>query len=311
MSQTTIFPISIFSNQPPQSVTGVVSLVGLQLAAGVFGLGFTAPDSILRPAGLSLIGASIWTLGQTCSRVIPSILLSNLIGGITGAWLTQFIVSGLILRENFDDDGLAKTKTEAQGPKEAAPSEKEKVKGGFMRRVWFGLTTLSSQRRIGTPQQAKNIPPFKTSDPTYTPSRGAFLLRTLIKAVSSYLLLDLMTFREWGDPSQNHLLFAADKVPFFSRFGSITGGELGLRASISIGHWIGSYLLLQLFHSTLAFGTVLVGFYEPRGWPPLFGSFSDIWSIRQFWGYDDFRFMTASSFHPFPAHFYPQYRIAD
>lgn len=290
-----LFRGPFLSNLAPQSATGTAGFVGLQLAVSVFGLSFTPPDSLLRPAILPIIGATVWTLGQTCSQVLPTALLGNLVGGITGAWLTQYIVSGVILREGFDNK--SKSKSKSQQPDNVALPRKEKLMTEFMGRVWFGVKSLCSQRNIGTPQQTKNVPPFKSSNPGYIPSRIAFLTRTLIKAVGSYLLLDLMTSTGGGDSSQNHTLFASDK--FFSRLGGITGEELRLRAFVSIGHWIGSYLILQLFHSTLAFGTVFAGVYEPSGWPPLFGSFSDIWSLRQFWGYDNFPFILISFLYTF------------
>ncbi|KAG9237506.1 membrane bound O-acyl transferase family-domain-containing protein [Amylocarpus encephaloides] len=265
MLTTSFLPGEILSDLPyPKTILGSVGLVGLQLATCVSGLGFTPSDSLIRPAIFPIIGASLYTLGQTCTEVMPRLLLSNLIGGVACGWLTQYIVSGLILKENI----------------ESTPVKGEK-KPGFMQRFMFGLNKVNSQRNVGSAYEI--VPPFSSKDPAYVPSRRAFLMWVGAKALGAYILLDVMTSGE-ADVSKTPILFAADKVFLFSRLGDVTLEELKLRASVSIGHWIGSYLVLQLFHSSLAFGTVALGFYEPKSWPPLFNSFSTVWSLRQYWG---------------------------
>jgi hypothetical protein len=73
-------------------------------------------------------------------------------------------------------------------------------------------------------------------------------------------------------------------VPIFSRLNEISHSELKTRAMASVGHWVAGYTFLTLLHSIIAFATVLLGIYEPKSWPPLFGSVREIYSIRQTWG---------------------------
>jgi hypothetical protein len=41
---------------------------------------------------------------------------------------------------------------------------------------------------------------------------------------------------------------------------------------------------LDVSYSVAALITTALGIYSPRDWPPLFGSISDSWTVRRFWG---------------------------
>lgn len=265
----------------PKSVLEIGAHVVLQLTICVLGLGFAPAYSIWRPALLPVLTISLYLNGQVCVDIMPRLILSNMVGGFTCAWWTQYIVSGLILQENFEDSGpLRKGKNRGLSKGE---------NDSFSKRVMFGLNTINSQRNIGTPQETKYVPPFSFKDPTHIPSRSQFLANRAWLICFSYLVIDLLTSQE-KDISHNSTDFSQDRAAFFSRIHDITVSEFQTRVMISVGQYVAIYFLLTLVHSVLAFTTVLFGFYEPVGWPPIFGSVWELYSMRNFWGYVDLQF---------------------
>lgn len=279
-----IIPPSFYPTSP--SGLAVVGLVQLGISTSV--LGFTSSHSILRPALLPAITATVYILAARSYDLAPTFFVSNCIGGIVCGWWHQYVVSALIQHANVEDGGPSQT---PRGAKELngssitkQPGQRKRVgKPGFFKRVLFGLNTINSQRNIGTPQEARHVPHFSNANPNYTPSRANFLGKTGLKIVVSYFIMDFLT-SSTPDLSQNSRLFAPAFVPLLSRLGEVSMDEMKRRVMSSIGQWVGIYTVLQLVHSCLAFVTVSLGVYEPSGWRPLFGSVKDVYSIRNFWG---------------------------
>lgn len=149
--------------------------------------------------------------------------------------------------------------------------------------------TTGSTRNFGTNHQVKDIPGFSKKDPSYVPSRGKFLVQRALLALFAFLVMDVLTARP-PDVSQNPITFGQDRVLVFRRLGEITAEEFKTRVIITAGQYVGIYIMLTIIHSAISFFTVLSGLYQPREWPPLFGSITEMWSLRQFWG-------SAISFH--------------
>ncbi|KAH8599969.1 hypothetical protein B0O99DRAFT_346833 [Bisporella sp. PMI_857] len=261
----------------PTSFAGVIILTVTQLLLYVILLGFTPPRSLLRPAALPLLTFLLWNLYQTCYLGVPLDILNAMIGGFASGWWVQYIVSALILQEHYPT-------APSSAPQNAVPERSPAKKGTFWNRTWYGLKKINSQRNLGTEKEAKKIPHFSTSDPSYVPSRRAFLVQKGAAIITCYLLLDLLTLNP-PDVSSNATTFSAEKVRLLSRITELSGEEVKTRAMASIGQWVASYIFLTMAHSVLAFATVLLRFYEPRDWRPLFGSITELYSVRRFWGY--------------------------
>ncbi|KUI57319.1 hypothetical protein VP1G_10876 [Cytospora mali] len=214
-------------------------------------------------------------------------LLTNVVAGSVCAAWTQFLVSGFILSENFEDAGPR------FGDSATYPSPYEynswqldhlnarRRPDTWFQRLLFGINTVNSQRNVLTAERVRNIPPFEKSDPNYIPSRVWFIVSRGTVAFVSLLAVDLLTSGV-SDPSGNPFQYAQEKASLF-RFGSVKGWQQ--RAIVTLGQWIGLYTVTTWIHSTIAVVTVAVGVYSPEGWPPLYGSIFDVWSLRRFWGH--------------------------
>ena len=148
-------------------------------------------------------------------------------------------------------------------------------------RLKFGIWVAFSQRYIGSPWQARNVPAYDSSRPSYVPTRQRYCLTKLRSILISYLLLDIMS--QASRPDQNPILFADDKIPLLSRWNEVTLEEIIVRFSASIGFWIGVFLFVHLYYSTLSLISVLSGIDKPENRGPLFGSVKDAYTLRRFW----------------------------
>ena len=171
----------MISSVYPQSFSEVVLLLLLQLFLYVAVLGFTGPRSLLRPTTVPVAGVLLWILGLTTYENVPRDVLNTMIGGIASGWWVQFIVSGTLKKENFADGGPLKQKSGKQTALK---------KRGFLARIMFGLNKINSQRNVGTPEEAKNIPPYSRKDRGYVPSRPVFLGHTAFTIIGAFLFLE-------------------------------------------------------------------------------------------------------------------------
>lgn len=260
------------------------------------GIGATRPGSVARWGLLVPVTYITYLIGRHSFNVLPRLLLTNIVAGTVCAAWTQFVVSGFLLRENFEDAG-PQPGGSATYPDTAAPKREERDAGARRRRqrrqqpdtlfqrLLFGINTVNSQRNVLTPQRAPYIPPFSRSQPDYLPSKRDFLLTRGAVAVATFLLVDILTSGSGPpppDPTANPALaFSQDQTALF-RLGTAT--EWQRKATVTFGQWFGLYVVTTWMHSTVAVATVAANVYPPEGWPPLYGSVWDVWSLRQWWG---------------------------
>ena len=171
-------------------------------------------------------------------------------------------------------------KSETNGSVEAKKTIHPPLNTPARSRFWFALDAAFSFRGIGKPWQVKNVPRFSSTDPSYIPSRRAFLLRKLASISVSIMICDLLT----AQPPPAERLVAASKQPFFRRVHDITSEELGFRIACVLGFWIGNAGFLILFSETFGFVAVASGISKPAAWLPCLDSPTEAYSVRQFWG---------------------------
>jgi hypothetical protein len=282
------------SLDPPRSPLDIVLLsVGFYGLASA-GIGFTRPNSLSRAALLPPIGYATYLLGRYSWHIMPRLLVSNLLAGTVAAACTQYVVSAYLLKENFEDAGpqpggsstypsIADIEKPTGTP---ADEHSRRRPDTWYDRLLFGLNTVNSQRNVLTPQRARDIPPFSSKDPEWVPDRNQFLLRRGAVMLVSLLVIDMMTSSP-GDSSGNAVTFAQYKTALYRPLGELLangGEELKTRIMATFAQWFGLYVVMTWIHSTIAFFTVLLGFYQPEAWPPLFGSITEMWNLRQHWG---------------------------
>lgn len=263
----------------------------MHYALTAFALAFISPSLITRLA--------IFTLNLVCMYVIysdyldslPSEGVAMLVSQLTFLNFLFYLDFVVLSRWSFDGHGpaiAAKQKREIAGEKESTAVVRDAARSGpgsafsaFYRRLRYGSFISSSTRLIGTNYQIKNVPNYVTSNPAYTPSRAAFVLRKTFIFCICYLVLDLATASAKTD--ENHIRYSLDKVPFFRRWGEVNREEIIRRLIEGVAFWTMTYCTLQCCLS--AWETVCVIFgSDPEYWRPNFGPLSEAYTIRQFWG---------------------------
>lgn len=176
-----------------------------------------------------------------------------------------------------------------------------------LKKLGFGFFIALQSRFPATPWAAPQLPPFYKADPRHTPTKSAFLLRNTTKCLV-YLLL-LRATSGLGNPDDNPVVFASDRIPLFSRLGDrrpggITLSEIGTRVGAVLGYWAIQYVVIDFLYSLLAVVAVSLQVTDVKDWVPVFGSVSDARGVRLFWGYVNFplpmsRFSLPWFFFPF------------
>lgn len=146
------------------------------------------------------------------------------------------------------------------------------------------LKLWNNPRLVGTRKQALRKPSTPLSLGKFAAIRFSKLL--LYMATNLYILPHifpaLFANLRVGD-------FGPTKQVFFRRFFSITDPitlrEVMMR-SVFVFYWaIGAVTQLDAAHIALSIiSVVILRFNDPADWPGIFGSPSDCWSIRRFWG---------------------------
>ena len=267
--------------QLPAAVTHPWGLLAVQIF--VYGAAsFTKPTSFVRNVAIVVMVTVACYFHFIVHERMENRLWKTFPSGIAvGAVLTAF--ERLLLRRwNYEAGGpeeyLNKGKTTGSvgAKKTIHPPLNTPAKSRF----WFALDTVFSVRGVSKPWQVKNVPRFSSTDPSYVPSRRAFLLRKLALILLCFMIYDLLA----AQPPPEERLVAASKQPFFRRFHDMTSEELGFRIACTLGFWISTAALLNLFTETFAFVVVFLGISKPAAWLPSFDSPTEAYSIRQFWG---------------------------
>ena len=102
-------------------------------------------------------------------------------------------------------------------------------------------------------------------------------MHSLTVCTMCFLLIDLISLNQ---PIDNDIKIGGDKNTFL-RFNEVDYADMVTRIATGIGTWNGTYIMILLLDYTLAFISLLLGLGPRSSWPPLYGRFSDAWSIRQ------------------------------
>ena len=260
-----VFTLALGGKNFPQHPLIYISLC---LYLAVLSVAVFPPSSALRVAAYPLI-MSFWALYIATSRpLVPEFIRPTTIGHLTV--LAMRLPDLLFISKVYFPGNV----TGVEKDRRATPRKKRKG------RLWWGWNNvLANPRGIKTPWQAKSVPAFSTSDPTWVPSRRIFLLTRSAILVATYLLADFAASREQTD-ALLHL-----NAKFFSRLSSVTREEVVTRAAIVAAFRVMMYVTQTMNHTIYALLCVSVGLNEPSDFPPLFGPMSEAYTLRRYWGY--------------------------
>lgn len=265
----------------------------LQALLSILVLGFTHPTSTIRPVAFLL------------SCLFPLLLffppypvfdrsrpLSALFAGNTLGFFLQFLDASVISRWSFDARGPTSAKggmlhiVKCDHDSSYTRKTRDRPNRAWLERLAFGswIALPLGPRLVNTPWQVTGTPEFPARR---IPSRSALLCRALLRLITCLLIFDLVGMMNGkDDPTNkiNQVLFDWSRVPIFARLSAINGQEIMVRIGVSFFMWLIGYCVVQAIYSVIEIVAVASGLTGVEGWKPLFGSLSDCWSVRQFWG---------------------------
>jgi hypothetical protein len=237
----------------PDFLLHPITLYFIQKPYIIYALAFH-PSLPTRLGFLILILICLYASYATYLDKLPRGVVASIASGTTFADVLQYPDLVILSGRSFDDDGApvvfegqtrypsGAANAEADGTKKAkAASVKSSASllSDLYQRLQYGCFISSAPRLIGTKHQVKNVPPYKTSNQAYIPSRTSFLLRKALTICVCYLPFDLAT--STAKPAENHISYSVDKIPFFSRLGDVDGAEISKKLVEGAGYWTASY----------------------------------------------------------------------
>ncbi|KAI5305809.1 hypothetical protein KEM56_003276 [Ascosphaera pollenicola] len=138
--------------------------------------------------------------------------------------------------------------------------------------------TFTNIRRINHYDQAKNVPHF--SQWPNVPSKLQFLTFRCVRMALLYIAFDLVNNLAAGDKE-------VDMDPWC--FPQLWKNSFPLEDSIgavacALMYLLNGYLILNIQYDAISVVAVATNIDTPKDWPPLFGSISQSYTMRRFWG---------------------------
>nr|A0A0M3STV6.1 RecName: Full=Acetyltransferase aurG; AltName: Full=Aurovertin biosynthesis cluster protein G [Calcarisporium arbuscula]ALD83633.1 O-acyl-transferase [Calcarisporium arbuscula] len=241
---------------------------------------FTPANSLVRPLLLPGITALV-SYGLILNKeAIANAGAWSLVNLNTAGLFLQYLDVGLISRWTYSAYGPTSSRGGQPNASLDLAGRKKPPSSSLLSRLQWGFSTATSWRAPSTVWEAKGTPHFEE-----LPSRGRFLARNAMTLLWSVLVLDVMGLVGGDlDPVANAAHFTWDRVRFLARLGDVSRDEVILRATVVYMRWGAMYFSLQVVYSFLAIVFVMVGLSPVQRWPPLFGSFTEIYTLRNTWG---------------------------
>ena len=248
----------------------------LEIATFSVVIAVASQSSVIRFAAFPLIAALAW-LSVSYNDNRRRTTFYGTIGGGAFTYALQYIDTALLSKWTCDAQGP----TSSLGGLRSVRSDVSRRTRTWTERLSFGLYYALDMRFSGTPWEVKNVPPFSANDPKHVPSRARYLRKTTGRLLMFLLFLDLCTF---GAPNDDDVMFTLDRIPILSRLHDVSLEEVITRTCASVAFWLIIYCIIRAMYNVLAIVAVTTHLTEVKAWRPLYGSLSDAWSIRQFWG---------------------------
>lgn len=284
-----IYKREIHSSETTQAILGPVPLFVLLIFLTSIIVGFTPTQSYVRLAGLPIAASITYTILQTASEHMRSPWASLFCGSSVG-FLLQYIELSLSSRWSFENRGPLippkRDKTESVSMKKDHSKKSisncwNLAKGSWFECFYFGLRSTFTFRNLNTTWEVKNTPLYRSSDPSYVPSRKKFVIWQILLFNLSYLFLDAI--QQSPPPPNNAELFSLNAVPFITRLSDITADQLVTRTLSTLIYWVSMYSVIQGVTSFAACVAVSSHIDRVENWRPLFGSPLEAYTIRRFW----------------------------
>ena len=260
----------------------------LSIGTFILILGFTSQHSLLRPLGfipmLGCLQSALRIVQQQHHKDINTMCMSLLMAG-TVCMVLQYLDAALLSRWTYETQGPTSAAGGQKHLRSATGIAQRKDQTRFantLSRLKFGWEEAFRARSTRTPWEVNHVPDFMRGQSSI-PTKRQFLGWNTVQSLISLLFLDVIGLLG-RDASMNSVNFAANRVPFFSRLPQVTTDEMITRLITSLMHWVAAIFLLQVLYDGFAILVIALNLGRVERWPPLFGRWTDCWSIRQYWG---------------------------
>ena len=258
-----------------------ISLLGQQLSVIILVLGFAPHRSVLSFGVVPILIIYSACIVPRCMAYLHSSSWAALVGGYSTTFLLQYFSMLLVQRRQAPTSPSAFVEAGDGRPAWIAYRTTETTSENVWSRIRHGINSTVSFRRSGTPEEVRNVPSFSNEDRKYVPSRAEFL-HHLKLLVFCYLTIDILGLG--AGPDHNVMFFAPEKIPLFARVGQVSEVELAMRILCTLGGGLGMFCSQQGVYSIMALIFVGLDVSEPKYWRPLFGSVTEAYTLRRFWG---------------------------
>ncbi|KAH9909634.1 membrane bound O-acyl transferase family-domain-containing protein [Xylariomycetidae sp. FL2044] len=221
-----------------------------------------AQNTRTRLAGLVVLSVITYSLDQLTVRLCLAKGRPHWAATVASLLWVQFLsASELVVVSRVQASELRRGRTRNDGQLRIAASA-------------VGL--LWNMRRVGTKWEVKNVP---TTTHLQSQSRSRFVLNRMLVTVVAYLAVDVVV----SLPPPDTNLVQPEKATLFS-LRTLTAGDLIFRAVMTVSYWLTTATLNLFMVNMGAIVVVLLRLSEPADCPPLYGDFSQSFTIRRFWG---------------------------
>ena len=182
----------------------------------------------------------------------------------------------LLFSEGPFPDHWRRARDEAHAKADAGSSDRLPSSFPLVKKFWWMVDIAYSPRMIGWVQEPRNCLP-----PHPSPSRQAFLWKTLLKFIANFIIADSISSllalnpafdNRLHDPTDSPRTYLA-AVPFLRRIAYTLAYGIGVGTSISS------------MHHAVALVCVGIGYSSPTLWPDVWGRWGDAYTLRKLWGY--------------------------
>ncbi|KAH8179226.1 membrane bound o-acyl transferase family protein [Sarocladium implicatum] len=233
----------------------------------------TSRSSNMRLAWIPCCLYMLHSLVSDIATFSPASSIKNTIGGLVVVVPAQHLLSIFIF---------------------IRPGHQELAQGGvyglherLVTRVVRTVGFLYNLRGIGTRWQINKInpqPSFLTKHSSDNkPSRVRFLLRQICIIAWQWLFLDLLYEGALQQTPEERFAVLGTDLEFI--YSGLTAEQWVHRSIVGFCGWLGpARVFLDLPYRIVSVVSVTLGLSNADKWPPVFGSVSDLQSIRSFWG---------------------------
>ncbi|KAK7187800.1 hypothetical protein DPSP01_010847 [Paraphaeosphaeria sporulosa] len=269
----------------PESVASFYAAHPVELIAGTFylpmlGIMYLHPRSPLRLAIIPIVALGYFAYRTAVPRFIANRSRASF---PEGPFYLLFLtaVDALVLRRIYlGQDGKEKSERLVSRESTKTKANAQDTSGILSwRALGWAHKVVFSYRAIGLPKQTPNIPKWSNKDPSYVPSRTAFLVRRGLAVVGAFLVIDFLSQQPKPDPED----FSAEKALLFPPAHTLNGATIGTRIFSTVLWWTILRLNIGLFYNLFSWFGVATFLTKPADWPPYFGSVFDSYNLRRFW----------------------------